>query len=111
MVLHGCWSSSHRVCISYSRKGTRVCLTSGPNTALHLHLIGQDLLLYRQESKELEFNWTQYPWVLTTGEGNIGYWELFTSLCHLDLCLDAFSSPFFPTQNLSKIAVCSARIP
>lgn len=59
VVLSGCWSSSHNVCIPDRRKGPRVCLTIDPALpCTHISLVRTYTLLCGQEG-EWNLNWAQ----------------------------------------------------
>lgn len=100
VVLSGCWSSSHHVCIPDRRKGPRVCLTIDPALpCTHISLVRTYTPYVDRKANGILIGHS-------AGKGVIEYWELPISLCLLGFCLDAFPFSFFSffpsTQNLLK---------
>lgn len=115
MVLNGCWGSSHPVCMPENRNGTKVCLTTSPNTALHFCPVGQHLMLCHMDKKAR-------GWSPLTGhsaqEFSVQGTGAFDTENHLLVsatqifALIPFLHFFSPAQNLTtKIAVQWALMP
>lgn len=105
MVLSGCWSSSHHVCIPDRRKGPRVCLTIDPTLpCTHISLVKTYILLCGQEG-EWNLNWAQCR---KGGHWILGVTRQPLPFRFLPWCL-AFSFFFYP--ELTKTVMPWAPVP